>query len=109
MMMHIILMPSIILEIVMFSIMLMIVPMIMMPTSLMRGIIIGIIKLVSDISANRELKDQQLEALEVNQELGKLSVVKAPGEGVQANSAGAKKFTETVLNMRSANTNAHGH
>ncbi len=73
------------------------------------GIIIGIIKLVSDISANRELKDQQLEALEVNQELGKLSVVKAPGEGVQANSAGAKKFTETVLNMRSANTNAHGH
>lgn len=73
------------------------------------GIIIGIIKLVSDSNAKQEFKDQQSKALQVNQELGELGVVKPPGEGVQANSAGAKKFTETVLNMRSANTNAHGH
>jgi len=72
------------------------------------GIIIGIIKLVSDSNARQEFKDQQSKALQVNQELGELGVVKPPGEGVQANSAGAKKFTETVLNMRSANTNAHG-
>jgi len=73
------------------------------------GIIIGIIKLVSDSNAKQEFKDQQSKALQVNQELGELGVVKPPGEGVRANSAGAKKFTETVLNMRSANTNAHGH
>jgi hypothetical protein len=72
------------------------------------GIIIGIIKLVSDSNAKQEFKDQQSEALKINNELGKLSVVKAHGEGVQANSAGAKKFTETVLNMRSAHT-THEH
>ena len=64
---------------------------------------------MSDSNAKQEFKDQQSKALQVNQELGELGVVKPPGEGVQANSAGAKKFTETVLNMRSANTNAHGH
>jgi hypothetical protein len=73
------------------------------------GIIIGIIKLVSDSNAKQDFKDQQSEALQVNQELDGLGIVKPPAEGVQANSAGAKKFTETVLNMRSANTNAHGH
>ncbi|MBY0580623.1 MAG: hypothetical protein K2P53_02935 [Rickettsiales bacterium] len=64
------------------------------------GIIIGIMKLVSASSAKQELKDQQSEALKVNQELGELGVVKPPVEGVQANSAGTKKFTETVLKMR---------
>ena len=55
-------------------------------------------KLVSASSAKQELKDQQSEALKVNEELGELGVVKPPVEVVQANSAGAKKFTETVLN-----------
>jgi hypothetical protein len=63
------------------------------------GIIIGIMKLVSDSNAKREFKDQQSEALQVNQELGELGVVKPPVEVVQANSAGTKKFTETVLKM----------
>ena len=63
------------------------------------GIILGIIKLASNASKKQEFKEQQSEALQVNQELNELGV-KSNDRGVQMQSNDASKFTEKVLSMR---------
>ena len=63
------------------------------------GIILGVIKLISDYLQTQELKEQQSEALEVNNELSKFSL-KDHAQDSNLQSEGPKKFTETILNMR---------
>jgi galactitol-specific phosphotransferase system IIB component len=67
--------------------------------TILPGLILGVMKLISNYQQKQEFKEQQSEALAVTHQLNELGV-KNHSHDMHIENEGHKKFTETILNMR---------